>query len=450
MRDEFKPVELNRRDNDRMRRYRELLDFYQGIQWPGRERAGEKHLTFNYARVVVDKIASYLMSGVKFVVDPGEDTASGREKARRAESALQKVYDANGLEQLDFETEVDCAVLGDAVYKVIWDTGTAGVRVTAPDVQGIYVWQGGDDASSVWRIASRYYLDVDVAAAMYGTKPKGKTAAVVELWTAEQFELWVDEVLMEKKPNPYGFIPFVIFPNLRDPKKVWGVSDLTQMMEPLREFNRAMSQLSHILELSGNPVAVLENVEESEDIAVKPGAVWNIPEDAKAYLLDLLQGGGVQLHVDYINLLYRTLHDVSESPRAAFGGSDNNLSGVALEIELQPLLQKVSRKRAIRTVAYNQRNRMILKLLEKYRGDDFGDYNLRVVWSPVLPRDMTQLVANEQVLVQGGIHSRHTAMYEVGVKDPDTEFQRWLEERDAILKMNRDLNVRPSKGSAGE
>jgi hypothetical protein len=400
--------------------------------------------------VVVDKIASYLMSGVKFVVDPGEDTASGREKARRAESALQQVYDAYGLEQLDFETEVDCAVLGDAVYKVIWDTETAGVRVTAPDVQGIYVWQGGDDASSVWRIASRYYLDVDVAAAMYGTKPKGKTAAVVELWTAEQFELWVDDVLMEKKPNPYGFIPFVIFPNLRDPKKVWGVSDLTQMMEPLREFNRAMSQLSHILELSGNPVAVLENVEESEDIAVKPGAVWNIPEDAKAYLLDLLQGGGVQLHIDYINLLYRTLHDVSESPRAAFGGSDNNLSGVALDIELQPLLQKVSRKRAIRTVAYNQRNRMILKLLEKYRGDDFGDYNLRLVWSPVLPRDMTQLVANEQVLVQGGIHSRHTAMYEVGVKDPDTEFQRWLEERDAILKMNRDLNVRPSKGSAGE
>ena len=411
---------------------------------------GEKRLTFNYARVVVDKIASYLMSGVKFVIDPGEDNAPGREKARRAEAALQQVYDANGLEQLDFETEVDCAVLGDAVYKVIWDTETAGVRVTAPDVQGIYAWQGGDDASRVWRIASRYYLDVDVAAAMYGTKPKGKTTTVVELWTAEEFELWVDDVRMEKKTNPYGFIPFVIFPNLRDPKKVWGVSDLTQMMEPLREFNRAMSQLSRILELSGNPVAVLENVEESEDIAVKPGAVWNIPEDAKAYLLDLLQGGGVQLHIDYINLLYRTLHDVSESPRAAFGGNDTNLSGVALEIELQPLLQKVSRKRAIRTVAYNQRNRMILKLLEKYRGDDFGDYNLRVAWSPVLPRDMTQLVANEQVLVQGGIHSRHTAMYEVGVKDPDTEFQRWLEERDAILKMNRDLNIRPSKWSAGE
>ena len=93
-----------------------------------------------------------------------------------------------------------------------------------------------------------------------------------------------------------------------------------------------MSQLSRILELSGNPIAVLENVEESEDIAIKPGAVWNIPEDAKAYLLDLLHGGGVNLHINYIDLLYRTLHDISESPRSAFGGTERDLSGVALQI----------------------------------------------------------------------------------------------------------------------
>jgi hypothetical protein len=450
VKDDFKPGDLNRRDTDRMRHYRELLDFYQGIQWQGRDKLGEKRLTFNYARVVVDKMASYLMSGVKYVVDPIEDSAEARDKARRAETALYHVYEENGLEQLDFETEIDCAVLGDAGYKVIWDTETASVRVTAPDIQGIYVWQGGDDASKIWRLASRYYLDADVATMMYSIKPKGKTSNVVELWTAEEFELWVDDVRVERKANPYSFIPFVLFPNLREPKKVWGISDLTQIIEPQREFNRAMSQLSRILELSGNPVAVLENVEESEDITVKPGAVWNIPEDAKAYLLDLLQGGGVQLHIDYINLLYRTLHDVSESPRAAFGGTEKDLSGVALEIELQPLLQKVSRKRAIRTVAYNQRNRMILNLLEKYRGDNFGDYHLRVVWSPIMPRDMAKLVANEQVMVQGGIHSRRTAMDEIGVKDPEAEFKRWLEERDAILKMNRNLSARRVKGVVSE
>lgn len=222
---------------------------------------------------------------------------------------------------------------------------------------------------------------------------------------------------------------------------------MLQIMESQRELNRAMSQLSRILELSGNPIAVLENVEESEDITVRPGAVWNIPEAAKAYLLDLLHGGGVKLHIDYINLLYRILHDVSESPRAAFGGTERDLSGVALEIELQPLLQKVKRKRIIRSVAYNQRSRLVLKLLEKYRNESFGNNHLRVVWAPLLPQDLAKLVSNEQVLVQSGIHSRRRAMDEVGVKDPEMEFNRWLEERETILRMNKEFNTRPSRGA---
>jgi hypothetical protein len=299
-------------------------------------------------------------------------------------------------------------------------------------------------------VASKYSLSSDEVEVLYQFRPKGKTASAIEVWTAEEFELWLDDTQIEKKPNPYGLIPFVIYPNLREPKKFWGISDLMQIIEPQREFNRAMSQLSRILELSGNPIAVLENVEESEDIAVKPGAVWNVPEDARAYLLDLLQGGGVRLHIDYINLLYRTLHDVSESPRAAFGGTERDLSGVALEIELQPLLQKVRRKRIIRTAAYNRRNRLILRLLEKYRGENFGENRLRVVWNPVLPRDLAKLVSNEQVLIQSGIHSRRRAMDEVGVQDPEAEFSRWLEERKAILKMNRELNPRPARGGARE
>ncbi|GAI63866.1 unnamed protein product, partial [marine sediment metagenome] len=71
-------------------------------------------------------------------------------------------------------------------------------------------------------------------------------------------------------------------------------------------------------------------------------------------------------------------------------------------------------------------------LLEKYRGESFGDNHLRVVWGPVLPQDLTRLVSNEQTLVQSGIHSRHRAMDEVGVKDPEAEFNRWLEERETI------------------
>ena len=61
--------QLTHRDIDRIRRYKELLDFYRGKHWEGRERWGEKRLTFNYAKVFVDKLTSYLMSGINFAVD---------------------------------------------------------------------------------------------------------------------------------------------------------------------------------------------------------------------------------------------------------------------------------------------------------------------------------------------------------------------------------------------
>jgi hypothetical protein len=471
--------QIAQRDQERIRGYQELLDFYQGKQWPGRERWGEKRLTFNYARVFVDKLTSYLMSGIGSTVEAVEDTPEARSKAEQAEKALYQVYEANNLEQLDFETETDCAILGDGCYKVVWDPETKGIRITAPDIQGVYAWWMGDDISRIWRVASKYTLSEEEVEMLYGEritgKPldsrfrgndngskgdwipayagmtNGKGRTVVEVWTDKDFELYLDGILLEKKPNPYGFIPFIIFPNLREPKQFWGTSDLTQLMEPQRELNRAMSQVSHILELSGNPVAVLENVEKATDIAVRPGAVWNIPEDAKAYLLDLLQGGGLQLHINYIELLYRAMHDVSEAPRAAFGGMDRNLSGVAMQIELYPLLQKVLRKRAIRSSVYNRRNRMILKLLEKFQNTtnttnnantanisiwNPDRYRMRTVWGNVLPQDNAQLVRNEQILVQEGIHSKRRAMDELGVKDPEAEFQHWIEEQEKILQIN--------------
>jgi hypothetical protein len=304
----------------------------------------------------------------------------------------------------------------------------------------------------VWKVALKYCLAADEVEFLYRLKPRGKTANLVEVWTDDTLEIHLDDILLESKPNPYGFIPLVIFPNLREPKEFWGVSDLVQVVEPQQELNRALSQLSRILELSGNPIAVLENVDESRDIAVRPGAVWNIPEDARAYLLDLLQGGGVKLHIDYIYVLYRILHDVSESPRAAFGGVGRDLSGVAMQIELYPLWQKVKRKRLIRSAVYRQRSQMVLSLLSKFGGEDFTGCSVNVVWEPSLPQDVSRLVADEQALVQTGIHSRRRAMDELGVKDPALEFERWLEEREAILSMNKRFNASKvvGKGMASE
>jgi len=445
---EFNPSQLARMDSTRLATYRANLDFYQGAHWPTTSR--HRQLVFNYAKVSVDKVTGFLMQGLNFACYPEEGTDELKARARSAERLLRQVYEDNNLQQLDYETEIDAAVLGDGCYKVIWDTDEKRIRITAPDVSGIYAWWLGDDTSRVWRVASRYTLTQDEIQLLYGRAIEKKQATITEVWTASTFELFLDSDLMESKPNPYGFIPFVIFSNLREPKKFWGTSDIPSLIQPQRELNRALSQLSRILELSGNPIAVLENIESAEDIKVQPGALWTIPEDAKAYLLDLLQGGGVRLHVDYIDVLYRALHDISETPRAAWGGIEKELSGTALQIELGSLTQKVTRKRTIRTNAYHQRNDIILKLAEKYMSESFEQINHRVGWGPILPQDTARQAQNEQLLVQAGVHSRRTAMDGMGVQDPDEEFNRWLEERERILEMNREFKAQSTRGGARE
>ncbi|HUW46039.1 MAG TPA: phage portal protein [Dehalococcoidia bacterium] len=476
---DFNPSHLNRMDTQRLAAYRSNLDFYQGAHWPTQSR--HRQLVFNYAKVSIDKLTSFLMPGLGFACYPVADVASDSEaieaRVRRAEQLLRQVYEQNNLQQLDYETEIDTAILGDGCYKVIWDTDEKRIHITAPDVSGIHAWWLGDDTSRVWRIASRYTLTWDEIQMLYGdviasvakqsqgiaTSPrfigaprndrKGATrnnVVVTELWTDKAFDLYLDNDLIGSRPNPYGFIPFIIFPNIRDPKHFWGVSDIPSIIQPQRELNRALSQLSRILELSGNPIAVLENIASAEDIKVQPGALWTIPEDAKAYLLDLLQGGGVRLHVDYIDLLYRALHDVSEMPRAAWGGIEKEFSGTALRIELGSLIQKVVRKRTIRTNVYHQRNAMILKLAEMFMNENFEGVNHRVVWGPILPQDIDRQAQTEQLLVQAGVHSRRTAMDEMGVQDPDEEFNRWLEERERILQMNQEFRATSTRGGARE
>jgi len=445
---EFTPSQLARMDTARLTAYRANLDFYQGAHWPQQSR--HRQLVFNYAKVSIDKVTSFLMQGLGFACYPGEETDEMKARVRKAEQLLRQVYEQNNLQQLDYETEVDAAVLGDGCYKVIWDTDEKRIRITAPDVSGIFTWWLGDDTSRVWRVASRYPLTQDEVQFLYGRAIEKKIATITEAWTDKSLDLYLDNDLMESRPNPYGFIPFIIFPNVKKPKHFWGESDIPIIMQPQRELNRALSQLSRILELSGNPIAVLENIASAEDIKVQPGALWTIPEDAKAYLLDLLQGGGVRLHVDYIDLLYRALHDVSETPRAAWGGVEKELSGAALRIELSSLIQKVVRKRIIRTNVYYQRNAMILKLAEMFMKESFADVQHRVVWGHILPQDVDRQAQTEQLLVQAGVHSRRTSMDNMGIQDPDEEFNRWLEERRRILEMNQEFRATSTRGGARE
>lgn len=215
------PQQLSRRDLSRHRAYQENLDFYEGTQWLGNARRRERRLTFNYAKTFIDKMTSYLMSSISFSVEPVGDSVEATERARRAGDALHLVYETNNLEQLDFDTEIDTAVLGDGCFKVTWDNIKGQARVSSPDVKGLFAWWQGDDITRVWKVASRYQLSPEEAGLLYGFKPtinSQRPVMVTEVWTDSEIEIWLDDTLCQSGdglPLPVGpsylIIPLAVF-----------------------------------------------------------------------------------------------------------------------------------------------------------------------------------------------------------------------------------------------
>jgi hypothetical protein len=431
---------LNGQDVDRHNRYRSYLDFYEGIQWDRRPRAGETRLTANYARALVRKVGSYVFAEpvISRIPDDAGGTASQR---HRAADWLDQIAAEQDLHTLDFQTLLDAAVLGDGCFKVTWDSRTRRPIVSSVDPSGLWAWSQPGNVRKVRRVVQRYALQPDEAEALFDLALPGTgRVQVVEDWTDDWLRIEVNGQTIDDRENPYEQIPYVLFPNLGKPHELWGESDLVDLMDVCREINRRMTVISRILQVSGNPIVVLENVAGSDGIRADEGAIWELPEDSRAYLLDMLQGGGVHLHLEYVQLLFRTLFDLSETPRTSFGDSGRALSGTALEVEIQPLVQKVQRKRRIWDSVYRRRNALVLDQLERFGGEDLGGIRRsESVWGPILPRDRESQVRAETALITHGVRSRRSAMTSFGTDDPEREWAKVLEE----VRDEREGGVQP-------
>ncbi len=402
-------------DDVRLQRYRRFVDFDNGKHDVGRLGFGQAPVVANYARVFVRKGASYLFpEPVTVAVAAPDDSPAAATVRERIEAALMHVARENDLAAADLATAIDAGVLGDGAFKVTWQfvgserwaVGgekdarllTGQVRIVPVDVQTLFVESAPDDVRRMRvvrqvRVVPRTAAEVTYNVALIAGTTENVT--VVEEWSDAAYRVLVDDVPVHDGPNPYGFIPYVIFPNTPRPHEFWGVSDLADILEVNRALDRRLSILAQILELSGNPVTVLENVTGAQGVNVAPGALWELPENSKAYLLDLLAGGSVDQHLRYIEALYRIMDDLGEMPRMSFGESGQARSGIALTVQLQPVVQKTNRKRLIWGAAIERRAALSLRLLLVHHALDLGpytldDFPLRAIWAPILPVDSSR------------------------------------------------------------
>lgn len=427
------PGVVSSEDRARFDRYAAAEAFYDGAQWANRRQPGERRVTANYARALTRKVASYVFPAeARFSVPVEGDQAL----ANRTERLLAETIARNRLAQLDVDLCVAASVRGDAAVKISWNARSGEAVVAAVDPATLIVRCAPDDPRRPVQATQRYEATGQEIGILFGAGAgvlaldPARQYPVTEQWSDDRWQVTVASQRLVDTANPYGWIPYVVLVNQPRLHGFWGESDLEDLYDVCRELNRRVSVLSQVLEVSGAPIAVLENVDGSEGIAVGPGAKWELPEGSRAYLLDLLGSGSVSLHIDYIAQLFRILHDLSETPRTAFGDSGRTISGAALEVEIQPLVQKVARKRRQWEAFYQERNWRMLDLLERFGNAEVGGLRRTVtVWPNVLPSDAELAVRSAVALVEHGIQSRRTALATLGHDDPDGELDRVAEER---------------------
>jgi hypothetical protein len=307
----------------------------------------------------------------------------------------------------------------------------------------------GDDSATLRRVEVVYSLGAeDLALGGYGlTASEAEAlctsnglAEVVERWTPAELEVVVARTTTRRGPNPYGCIPFVHVPNLPLANEPWGVSDLVDMIPINREINERVSDQADVIRFHADPPIVFRGVTDHADLAVGPGTVWDIPSDADVKLLEW-HGQSVAAG-EHIERLYRTLYEVTETPRTAFGDSGRLLSGVALEMELRPIVQRTLRKRVWWTRALRRRSALVLELARRYGLGGHARsatlaveaHRIRVLWPPMLPKDDETEVQNQVRLVTAGLRSHRTAMDALGTESPEEELARVLADRETLAQ----------------
>ena len=420
--------------DDRLRfaRYAEARDFCEGAQWLGRPRRGETRLTFNYARAVVRKTAAYVFPApVTFTVPAEGDEAV----ANAAEQALAALVAEVDLGRLDVDLCIEASTLGDAAVKVTWDAALGRPEVAPVDPGTLAVRTAPDNP--------RRMREIDAALRPDG----GRRGRALRPLAADERQRSPRAGRRDVERNPVARRgrrsgrarrgQSVRLDPLRGPaervaagpRRLLGRKRPGRSLRPLPGAERAPQYPQPGAGgLRGADRGAGERRRQRGDQR-RAGAKWELPEGARAYLLDLLSGGGVGLHAQYIDLLFRTLHDLSETPRTAFGDSGRDLSGAALEVEVQPLVQKVARKRRGFDAFYRARNARLLDLLERFGGERLGGLRRTApVWPIALPSDLDASVRNAAQLVAAGIHSRRTAVASLGGTDPEAEWAKVVEE----------------------
>jgi hypothetical protein len=433
----------------RLNRYSLNWAMYLGHHWGYRRESGEMQIAVNYYRAFNDFLA-------RFVFGKGVHFRSPKATEAIIPDRLERIWEVdNDKMRVLLEMGQQGGITGDCFVKIAYEepwVDSAGgqhpgrVRILPLNSSFAFPEFHPHDRTRLLRFKQKYRF--------WGTSLEGtrQVFTYTEILTDDTIEEYINDELIDSRPNPLGLVPVVHIPNVPVSGSPWGLADAHDIITINRAYNEISTDVADIINYHASPVTVIVGAKASN---LEKGAkkVWGgLPKDAQVFNLE---GGaqGIDGALKYLELLKRSMHEIMNIPETALGQVQpiSNTSGVALSIQYQPLMNRHAQKVAQYGIGIEKINEFALRTLAlkepmqfMYNPDedgpikegqltqlDFADpitYKNYVQFPQPLPLDKLILLNEIQTKIGMGLESKEGALRTLGEEFPEEKLQEIRQE----------------------
>jgi len=376
-----------------------------------RQGQPDDNVIVNLCRAIVDKGVSFLFgSDVDFELVEGEAT--------EAEAWLDACWAANKKLTLLQKLALSGAIAGHAFVKIVVDPARAYPRLVVLDPATVVVNVAHDDHERVLGYRVQFpTVDPETGRPVVlrqSIVPDGarwlirdEKAFSGERWITVSETIW-----------PYEFSPIVDCQNLPNPHDYWGISDVEDDALRLNDaINFLLSNLVRIVRYHAHPKTWGRGFRADQlDLSVDETIVLPSPD---AELRNLEMQSDLDSSIKLYLRLREAFHEIVRIPEVATGRIEGvgSLSGIALQILYQPLVEKTETKRRLYGDLLVELNRRLLAIA------GFGDDLMTTLhWPELIPGDPDAEAKTLLMWQQLGV-SQDTILRRLGL-DPELEREK--------------------------
>lgn len=302
-------------------------------------------------------------------------------------------------------------------------------------------------------------------AQQWGYKGSDSEVYLVEWWTRQTYEVWIDGELatwqgeLQNIPvggvNPFGFVPIVYIPHIRA-TDFRGINAFDQLKGEVSELNLRFGDYGDAVNDDAHSYTAMRNVNGSPQVrriaeglpVIDLGSAPNISgQEPQPDLFEIRKQRANTSMRDLVHEVYAQYRRDSFVPAVAEGEDEGSQrSSLTLATRFWPLTSHINMERFFWTDALNVFQRYLLKMLfiKKLAGITLEMTKMRMKqrWANMLPRDREVDVQEWVSRASARLGSVDTLLELTGdIEDIEEEKKKILAWEQALLDMQTDAQV---------